>query len=214
MFFDIWFYFLFCQIFRYILWCICWSFKINLKQIGWGISMWFEGCKLGRLHLIFVFLLSLLQALSSNGLSMGFRGLVLLMQVTDHVLKDEIAMETSGAQRMWWNNHVALCRHRTKQILRRIQLVVEYKPNQPNSVPLRLRSTKNSTFVRVELAWHSRQERGAGGLGRFGNFGGPNGGKSYQNLRSTFLLVVVTQIDQNRSKKIKQMQLLSDNIDT
>ena len=39
--------------------------------------MWFEGCKRGRLHLIFVFLLSLLQALSSNGLSMGFRDLVL-----------------------------------------------------------------------------------------------------------------------------------------
>ena len=48
---------------------------------------------------VFVFLLSLLQARSSNGLSMGFLDLV-LRQVTDHVLKDEIAMETSGGQSM------------------------------------------------------------------------------------------------------------------
>ena len=38
-------------------------------------------------------------------LPMGFLDLV-LRQVTDHVLKDEIAMETWGAQSMWWNNHV------------------------------------------------------------------------------------------------------------
>lgn len=176
--------------------------------------MWFEGCKRGRLHLIFVFLLSLLQALSSNGLSMGFRDLVLWCrwQIT------------------FWKTR-SLWRHQERSACDETTMWRYIEPNKFYEEFNSWLSTSQTNRILFHFAWDQRRIQHLSVL-NLRDIPGKRevqaawGGLGISEVRTeekvikfgswwpTVLALFPPQIDQNRSKRIKQMQLLSDNIDT